>query len=152
MKGVNRYGQSDKSRRYDDILKRPHHRSLKHPSMPMLDRAAQFAPFAALTGHGDALKETARLTDRKIDLDENEKAVIDRRLRFLRERAGQHPHIAATYFIPDRKKEGGACATVSGTIKRFNEHERKLLLMDGTVIAIDDLLAIESPLVRGVDI
>ena len=60
MKGVNRYGQADKIRRYDDILKRPHHRSLKHPSMPMLDRAAQFAPFAALTGHGDTLKETAR--------------------------------------------------------------------------------------------
>ena len=78
--------------------------------------------------------------------------MIDRRLRLLRERSGQYPHIAVTYFIPDRKKEGGAYATVSGTIKRFNEHERKILLMDGTVIAIDDLLAIESPLFRGVDI
>lgn len=106
MKGVNRYGQADKIRRYDDILKRPHHRSLKHPSMPMLDRAAQFAPFAALTGHGDTLKETARLTDRKIDLDENEKAVIDRRLRLLRERSGQHPAYRRHLFHPRQKKRG----------------------------------------------
>ena len=138
--------------KYSDIIHLPYQKSKKRPPMLNSHRAAQFAPFAALTGHGDTLKETARLTDRKIDLDENEKAVIDRRLRLLRERSGQHPHIAVTYFIPDRKKEGGSYATVSGTIKRFNEHERKILLMDGAVIAIDDLLAIESPLFRGVDI
>lgn len=107
--------------------------------MPMRDRAAQFSPFAALTGHGAALEETARLTDRKIELTEDEKAVLDRKLRLLLETGGTGTF---TWFLPDEKKEGGAYVSAAGRIRRVDPLERRITLTDGTVIPIEAVLEI----------
>lgn len=90
--------------KYDDIIHLPHHVSAKHPQMPALDRAAQFSPFAALTGYETAIAETARLVDRRIELDENRKEELDEKLQMAREQLALEPEIAVTYFVPDAKK------------------------------------------------
>ena len=131
---------------YEDIINLPHHVSSKRPQMSMLDRAAQFSPFAALTGYDDAIHETGRLTDEKIDLSEEEKEALDRKQQFLMERLGGHPALTVTYFVPDAKKSGGAYVTKSGNLK--NEFERWMMLMDGTKIPLDDVADIESELFR----
>ena len=100
---------------YRDIINLPHHVSSKRPQMSMLDRAAQFSPFAALTGYDDAIHETARLTNDKVDLSEEEKETLDRKQQILLERLGEHPALTVTYFIPDAKKSGGAYVTKSGS-------------------------------------
>ena len=96
---------------YEDIINLPHHISSKRPQMSMLDRAAQFSPFAALTGYDDAIHETGRLTDEKIDLSEEEKEALDRKQQILMERLCDHPALTVTYFVPDPKKSGGAYVT-----------------------------------------
>ena len=98
--------------------------------MPVSDRAAQFKPFAALTGYEAALRETARLTDRRMELDETEKAVLDLKLR-LPELLPDHPEISVTYFQPDERKEGGAYLTICGVPKKIDEYEHILMMMDG---------------------
>nr|WP_325188438.1 hypothetical protein [uncultured Oscillibacter sp.] len=123
---------------YDDIIDLPHPTSERHPRMPMANRAAQFSPFAALSGYDDAVKETARLTDGKIELTEEEKANLDARLQLL------EPGIAAsfTYFQPDSRKQGGAYVTASGEVKRIDGIAREIILMDGRRIPIDDILEV----------
>ena len=123
---------------YDDIIDLPHPTSERHPRMPMANRAAMFSPFAALSGYDDAVKETARLTDGKIELTEEEKANLDARLQLL------EPGIAAsfTYFQPDSRKQGGAYVTASGEVKRIDGIAREIILMDGRRIPIDDILEV----------
>ena len=123
---------------YDDIIDLPHPTSERHPRMPMANRAAQFSPFAAPSGYDDAVKETARLTDGKIELTEEEKANLDARLQLL------EPGIAAsfTYFQPDSRKQGGAYVTASGEVKRIDGIAREIILMDGRRIPIDDILEV----------
>ena len=133
---------------YKDIINLPHHVSSKRPQMPMLDRAAQFSPFAALTGYDDAIHETGRLTDKKIDLSEEEKEALDRKQQILMERLGDHPALTVTYFVPDAKKSGGAYLTKIGNLKRIDEYERWMMLTDGTKIPLDDVADIESELFR----
>ena len=133
---------------YEDIINLPHHVSSKRPQMPMLDRAAQFSPFAALTGYDDAIHETGRLTDEKIDLSEEEKEALDRKQQILMERLGDHPALTVTYFVPDAKKSGGAYVTKSGSLKTIDKFERWILLTDGTKIPLDDVADIESELFR----
>ena len=106
---------------YEDIIHLPHHVSETHPRMSRLNRAAQFSPFAALTGYGAAIQEAGRLTDRKIQLDEDSQAVLDRKLAILREQLSKHPEVAVTYFQPDGKKDGGAYASFSGQVKKIQE-------------------------------
>lgn len=125
---------------YEDIIHLPHHRSKKHAPMPLIDRAAQFSPFAALTGHDAAIKETARLTDRKIELDEYEIEVLDEKLRTIREHLNTNPEISVTYFQPDERKSGGQYVTVVGNVRKVDEYEQCLLLNDGTRIVIEDIL------------
>ena len=125
---------------YDDIIDLPHPTSAKHPRMPMADRAAQFSPFAALVGHGAAIHETARLTDRKIELTEEEKAVLDEKLGLLLDTGGD---AVFTYFLPDKKKAGGAYVTAAGRIKKFDPLERRVILTDGASIPVEDILEIE---------
>ena len=134
---------------YEDILNLPHHVSKTRPQMSMLDRAAQFSPFAALTGYDDAIKETGRLTDEKIEMDEDRKAALDMKQAYLIEMIDEQPEISITYFLPDAKKSGGAYVTVTGNLKRFNEYERLLILTDGKKIPMDDIADIESDLFRG---
>ena len=134
---------------YEDILNLPHHVSKTRPQMSMLDRAAQFSPFAALTGYDDAIKETGRLTDEKIEMDEDRKATLDMKQAYLIEMIDEQPEISITYFLPDAKKSGGAYVTVTGNLKRFDEYERLLILTDGKKIPMDDIADIESDLFRG---
>ena len=134
---------------YEDILNLPHHVSKTRPQMSMLDRAAQFSPFAALTGYDDAIKETGRLTDEKIEMDEDRKAALDMTQAYLIEMIDEQPEISITYFLPDAKKSGGAYVTVTGNLKRFDEYERLLILTDGKKIPMDDIADIESDLFRG---
>ena len=112
---------------YRDIINLPHHVSSKRPQMSMLDRAAQFSPFAALTGYDDAIHETARLTNDKVNLSEEEKETLDRKQQILLERLGEHPALTVTYFIPDAKKSGGAYVTKSGSLKKIDGLERWMM-------------------------
>lgn len=129
------------SGRYDDIIDLPHPVSQRHPQMPLADRAAQFSPFAALTGLDAALQETARLTDQRITLDEYEQAELDKTLQALREAAPQHPAVEITYFQPDARKAGGQYVTSVGHVKRIAEYKQQLILTEGTSIPLAEIIA-----------
>ena len=133
---------------YDDIISLPHHVSARHPHMPVSDRAAQFAPFAALTGYDAAIRETARRTDRKVEQTEEAKAVLDRKQQLLLESAEAHPPVTVTYFRPDDRKSGGSYVTVSGRFRKIDPLKRLLILTDKTCIPLDDILDLESDLFR----
>lgn len=130
--------------KYDDIINLPHHESTKHPKMPALDRAAQFQPFAALSGHDAAVRETARLTEDRMELDENQKEELDVHLQLLREQLAQKPQAGITYFVPDAKKDGGAYITITGTILKIEQDRHQVIMENGTVIPINDIYGIES--------
>ena len=134
---------------YEDIIHLPHPTSKNHPRMSIQERAAQFSPFAALTGHAAAIAETARLTDRKIELDEDTRAELDRRQAILLEHIDQQPEITVTWFAPDEKKDGGAYVTTTGRLKKIDQVERILILMDGTRIPLEDVADLESGCLRG---
>lgn len=130
--------------KYEVLLSMPHHVSKSHPQMSAHDRAAQFSPFAALTGYEGVLQETGRVTEQRVDLTEEQKAVLDRRLRRLAEQVNSHPAVSITYFVKDARKEGGAYLTHSGKIRKIQEYERLLILEDGIQILIDDILMLEA--------
>jgi len=129
---------------YGDIIHLPHHVSTKHPHMSVTDRAAQFSPFAALTGYDAAIKETARLTDERVEMDEYMKDVLSDKLRIILERIKEHPQIAITYFQPDEKKNGGSYVTTTGTVKKIDEYERIVVMTGDTEIPIDEISSIEG--------
>ena len=124
---------------YDDIIHLPHHVSQNHPQMPMLDRAAQFAPFAALTGYKAAVGETARLTAQKRELDAQEAEELNHRLATLITHLPDRPEATVEYFVPDDRKAGGAYVTVSGRVRHISVPEKTLVMEDGTVIPIEDV-------------
>ena len=128
---------------YDDIINLPHHVSTRHPPMPMYDRAAQFAPFAALTGHDAAIKETERLTEDWVELDEDSKELLDEKLQVIREHLDERQEVTITYFEPDERKQGGAYRTITGKVKKIDEYEHRILLEDGTVLIMEHLFSIE---------
>lgn len=132
------------SHKYKDIINLPHPTSKSHPRMSMAERAAQFSPFAALTGYGGVIQEAGRLTEMKKELGDSEIEELERNLSRLAENAGQRPLISVTYFQPDKKKEGGAYITVTGRFKEINEAEHRLLLTDRTEIPIENILRIEN--------
>lgn len=127
---------------YDDIINLPHPTSKTHPRMSMAERAAQFSPFAALTGFDDAVSETARHTDAKIELDEDARAALDERLRNVLEQDAPLP-VAITWFVPDGRKSGGTYITTRGTIKKVDDIQRLIIMADGTRIPIDDVIDME---------
>lgn len=129
---------------YDDIIHLPHHVSKTRPQMSLEDRAAQFSPFAALTGYDAAILETGRLTEDKLELGEETQAILDRKQRYLAEIIDTKPEITVTYFVPDEKKSGGAYSTVTGFLKRIDEYERVLMLTDGRKIQLAAVFDIES--------
>ena len=131
------------SGKYDDIIGLPHPTSSKHPRMPISERAAIFSPFAALSGHSAALAETARLTDQKIELDEDTKAELDRKQAILREHLTEQPEITVTWFQPDERKDGGAYVTVTGRLRKIDEAERALVLLDGTRVPLEHVMELE---------
>ena len=130
---------------YDDIINHPHYKSKKHPPMSLYARSAQFAPFAALTGYEDAVKETARETGVRIEIDEEMKSILDSKIQLLTEKIKQKPEVTFTYFIPDLRKEGGDYVSVSGIIKKIDDmYEQKIILLDKTEIPINDVIDISS--------
>lgn len=129
---------------YEDIIDLPHHTSTTHPHMSAFDRAAQFSPFAALTGHDAAITETARLTETRVELDEYSKADLNRRLCILQDRMDEQPEVCITYFQPDTKKSGGAYITAAGCIKKMVEYERAVVMQDDTRIPIDQIIAVDG--------
>lgn len=131
------------SHRYDDIINLPHHVSPTHPQMDRSDRAAQFAPFAALTGHEAAIKETARLTDEKVTLDENARALLDEKLRMLQEMPEDRREVTVTYFLPDERKTGGHYVSVTGKVRKIDGYRQSVLMTDGSRIPLDDIIEIE---------
>ena len=128
---------------YDDIIHLPHPVSPTRPRMPLANRAAQFLPFAALTGFDSAISETARLTDERIELGPSALAMLDMQLHLLEESAQEAAEIAVTYFRPDDKKLGGAYVTANGHFKKLDRYERMLVLHDGKRIHLDDILDIQ---------
>ena len=129
---------------YDDMLNLPPPTSRRHPRMSLSDRAAQFAPFAALSGHSAAIAETARLTEPRIELDEDVKATLDLKQQMLMDRIGEHPYVAVTWFQPDGKKDGGRYVTTTGQLKRLDEVERALVMEDKTTVPLDDIISIDE--------
>ena len=134
---------------YDDIIHLPHHVSRIHPQMSMEDRAAQFSPFAALTGYDAAIAETARLTDQRVELDEYERQALNEKLQFISEHLNEHPKVSITCFVPDARKEGGQYRTVTARLQRVDAYARLLVLTDGTRIPLDDVADLQCPLFSG---
>ena len=134
---------------YADIINLPHHELKTRQRMPIINRAASFSPFAALTGYDDAVKETARLTSERIELDEGAKEILNDKLRIAADKADQEPEIKVTYFLPDKKKDGGAYITIKAVIKRIDEYERLVVFNDKSTIPIDDIYEIEGDIYNG---
>lgn len=132
--------------KYDSIINLPHHVSPTRPQMPMSDRAAQFSPFAALTGYDAAIKETGRLTDAKIELDDEELNNLNMKFQLFVEHLEDEPEVAITYFKADERKAGGACLEASGIVKKLDDFERVITMQDGTKIPMDDVLSIDGEL------
>ena len=131
---------------YEDIINLPHHVSPTRPQMPMSDRAAQFAPFAALTGYDAAIKETGRLTDERIELDVEALSALDMKYQLLMEALDEAPEVIITYFRPDERKAGGKYVSAVGAVKKIDDFERRITMQDGAKIPMDDVLSIEGEL------
>ena len=136
------------SGKYDDIINLPHHVSSKRAPMTMIDRAAQFSPFAALTGYDAAIQETGRLTEGYIHLDDSSKVLINDRLKLIQKSLNSPPEITVTYFEPDERKSGGAYISVTGTVKKIDEYQQTVILSDGFEIPFEDIYAITGKLFR----
>ena len=129
---------------YDDIIYLPRHVSKRHPQMSLYNRAAQFAPFAALTGYGEAIAETARQTAPKIEIMEDDRQLMDRKLLLLTNHLEEEPTITITYFQPDRRKSGGQYLTITGVVKAIRTNERIIIMKDRKKISIDTIVGLEG--------
>ena len=129
---------------YDDMLNLPHPTSRRHSRMSRSDRAAQFAPFAAWSGQGTAIAETARLTERRLELVVDVKSSLDFKQQMLMDRIDEHPDVSVTWFQPDGKKDGGRYVTTTGRLKRIDEVERVLVMEDKTTVPLDDIISIDE--------
>lgn len=129
--------------KYDDIINLPHHVSSTRPHMSIEERAAQFSPFAALTGHEDAIKETARQTEREIILDENELEILDEKLKAILSDKSDNKNIKVVYYIPDENKNGGKYVECSGRVKKMDEYRHVLVMEDGTEINVGRIADIQ---------
>lgn len=133
---------------YEDIINLPHHISKTHPQMPMSDRAAQFSPFAALTGYDEAINEAGRLTCNKILLSEDAKEDLDRKMQQILSCLSSSPVVSVIYYEPDPFKEGGCYKTITGQIKCVSDIERNLIMSDGTIIPLDNVFDLNSPSIQ----
>lgn len=134
--------------KYDDIINMPHHISSTHKPMSMYARAAQFAPFAALVGYDDKVKETARLTDKKIEIDEGLKSILDNKLILLQSNLKAKPVVTFTYFLKDNKKDGGKYLDITGTVKKLDLYKHVIVMDDSTIISMDDIINITGDLFK----
>ena len=134
---------------YDDIIHLPHPTSKVHPRMSRADRAAQFSPFAALTGHRTAIAETARLTEPQIELDEDAMEELDWKQSLLLDHIGERPEVTVTWFQPDGRKEGGNYITAVGRLEKLDVLGRRMILANGTKIALDKIIDIQCAVFYG---
>lgn len=134
----------DSEHKYDDIINLEHHISKTHKQMSMQNRAAQFAPFAALTGYEEAVKETARFTEQKIELDEELNNILDEKLRLVQSQIKNTPEITVIYFVPDDKKRGGKYQKITGKIKKIDDYNKFIIFTDGKYIPIKDIIDISG--------
>lgn len=130
------------SGKYDDIINLPHHVSKKHPRMSLEARSAQFAPFAALTGYDEVIRETARLTNKRIDINEEIKAILDEKLLIIKAQIKSKPSITVTYFVPDSKKDGGKYVSISGKVIKIDEYKQHIILENKIEIPISEIIEI----------
>ena len=133
--------------KYSEIINLPHHVSKKHPQLGRDSYAAQFSPFAALTGYEDIVSETARATDEKTELDDDAKLRLSNKLSIAIDHLDEDPVVSVTYFLPDKKKSGGKYVTVDGTIKKYDDYKKMIYMTDGTVIRLDDLYEIKGKII-----
>lgn len=138
-------------KKYADIIDLPHHQSDTRPKMSNYDRAAQFSPFAALTGHADSIKETARLTDEYSEPSEEMKTIMNEKILFLMEQLENQPEITITFFKPDEKKQGGAYITITGVVKKIKTYERQIQMTTGDLIPIDMIFGIDGKIFSRID-
>lgn len=136
------HDNNEKESRYADIIDLPHHTSSKHPRMSAIARAAQFSPFAALTGYDTEIKETARLTDEKVEIDEDSVNDINAKLQYIKDNIDENPEITVEYFVPDEKKAGGAYLTLNDRVRIIDEYEREIVFISGKRVIIDDIYKI----------
>lgn len=134
----------DAMSKYDDIINLPHHVSSKRKPMSMMNRAAQFAPFAALTGHSEAINETARITCEKKRLSDHDLTTLSKKLSFLVDNPDKCHHTTFLCFIPDNLKSGGRYTEIKGMIRRIDEYDHKLHLTDGAIIPLDSIIDISG--------
>ncbi len=130
--------------KYDDIINLEHHVSKKHKQMSIEERSAQFAPFAALVGYEDEVKETERITERMIEITEEIRSILDEKIHLIQNKIAEQPEVTITYFIADSKKQGGKYQTINGIIKKIDNYEKKLILTSNTEIFIKDIIEISS--------
>lgn len=135
--------------KYDDIINMPRHISKTRPQMSLYNRSAQFAPFAALTGYEERVKETARLTDTKIEIDDGLRNILNMKLNIISEHLKEKPEITITYFIKDNKKSGGKYSTLKCIIRRIDLVNQEIILYDRSVIKLDDIINISGNLIEG---
>ena len=131
---------------YEDIVNLPPHISKRHPQPSMMDRAARFAPFAAITGYEEMVLEEARITEERIDLDEGTSSILNEKLNMIQEFIDEEPEVTITYFEPDKKKTGGAYVSITGVVNRIDDYERLVIMTDGKKIRIEDIYGLESDL------
>lgn len=134
--------------KYDDIINLPHHTSLKHPRMSIESRSAQFAPFSALSGYGDAIKETARLTDERIEIDDSLKEILNNKLQIIEENIFLNPNVTFTYYIPDSKKSGGKYVTHTYIVKKVDSINEIIITVDNQKIPMKEIIDISSDILN----
>lgn len=131
---------------YEDIVNLPPHISKRHPQPSMMDRAARFAPFAAITGYEEMVLEEARVTEERVDLDEGALSLLNEKLNMIQEFLDEEPEVTIIYFEPDKKKSGGAYISITGIVKRIDEYEHLVIMKDGAKIFIDSIYDLQSEL------
>ena len=136
------------SGRYDDMIYMQNPTPICKPRMSLYERAAQFSPFAALTGYEDAVEETARLTDARLELSEDMKTILNEKMQMIVDNMDADPIVTITYFVPDKKKEGGAYVDVTGIVKEIDEYERCIVMTDKKKIPIEQVRAIVGDLFK----
>lgn len=137
--------------KYDDIIKLPHHVSKRHPQMSIMARSAQFAPFAALSGYDEAVKETARLTDKRLEIDDGLKSILNNKLQYILENININPEIIFTYFVYDKKKTGGKYIEKIGIVKKIDLIEKYILLTDKSKIPIEEIIDINGEIFKDLE-
>jgi len=141
----------NKTGKYDDMIDMKNPTPTCRPRMAMVDRGAQFAPFAALTGYEAVVEEAARLTDSRLELSEDMKTILNDKIQVILENINIEPFVTITYFVPDKRKAGGAYVDVSGIVEKIDEYERCVILKDETKIPIEQIRAIEGEIFNGMD-